>query len=126
MIGESGTMYEITISAQKVLYMNIDGEGSTAVQMIDEPYEVICTRVYWNNGNNSTRRDTKSAIYYSWNSKYARMLGNNIPKKFDRKDGFMGSYTETVKIDNPSDREYSHADGIDSWAKYYNLQVATD
>lgn len=125
-LGESGTEYEITISAQKVLYMSIDGENVNSVQMIDEPYEVICVKVHWNNGNNSTRSDTTSGIYYSWNSKYATILGKKIPKKFDRVDGFMGSYTETVKIDKPSGSNYSQADGIDSWAKYYSLQVATD
>ena len=126
LFGESGTMYTITISAQRVLYMSIDGEDSTSVKMIDEPYEVICVKVHQNNGNYSTRRDTESTVYYSWNSKYTSMLGNSIPKKFDRVDGFMGSYTETVKIDKPSGDYYSQADGIDSWAKYYSLQVATD
>lgn len=125
-LGESGTEYEITISAQKVLYMSIDGENVKSVQMIDEPYEVICAKVYQNNGNYSTRRDSESTVYYSWNSKYTTMLGKEVPKKFDRVNGFMGSYTETVKIDRPSGNYYSQADGIDSWAKYYSLRVATN
>lgn len=126
MLGESGTEYEINISTQRVLYMSIDGESVNSVQMIDEPYEVICVKVYQNNGNHSTRRDSESTVYYSWNSKYETILGTSIPKKFDRVDGFMGSYAETVKIDKPSGNYYSQADGIDSWARYYNYQVATD
>ena len=125
-LGESGTEYEITISAQKVLYMSIDGENVNSIQMIDEPYEVICVKVHQDNSSYSTRRDSDSTVYYSWNSKYATMLGKKIPKKFDRVEGYMGSYTETVKIDKPFGRYYSQADGIDSWAKYYSLQVATD
>jgi hypothetical protein len=124
LLGDSGTIYEISISAQKVLYMSIDGENSKSVQMIDEPYEVICVKVHWNNGWQKSNQDTKSGIYYSWDSKYTALLGKAVPKKFDRVDGPRGSYTETVKIDNPSEDYYSHADGIDSWASYYNLSVA--
>ena len=125
-LGESGTTYEVSISAQKVLYMCIAGEESHAVRMIEEPYEVICVKVYQSDNNHSTRQDSETTVYYSWNSRYATMLGNNIPKKFDRVDGYMGSYTETVKVDEPNRSEYSKAEGINSWARYTNFTAATD
>jgi phosphoglycolate phosphatase-like HAD superfamily hydrolase len=125
-LGESGTVYEVSISSQRVLYMSIDGEESHSVQMIDEPYEVICANVYESSNNHSTRRDSDSTTYYSWNSRYASILGNKIPKKFYHNDGYMGSYTETVKIDKPVGDKYSKAEGINSWARYTNFTVATD
>ena len=53
-------------------------------------------------------------------------LGDDIPTEYGREDGYIGSYTETKKIENPSSKNYSHEDGIDSWAEIYNVAGATD
>ena len=126
LLGESGTLYEVTGNYRGDIVVKANGSSVGSLDAITEPYEVIYTCTSLSNGNNSTRQDTKSAVYYSWNSKYADKLGNKIPTKFEYKDGFMGSYTETKKVENPSSKYYSHADGIDSWAEFSSLAVATD
>ena len=127
LLGESGTMYKLWVDKGE-FKMSIDGEDAIPAQKIDEPYELIYAVASWDNGNHSTRQDTDSATYYSWNSKYEAMLGRRVPKKFDRQDGWMGSYTETVKHTAVSadNMNYCHSEGIDSWARYYSHQVATD
>jgi hypothetical protein len=127
LLGDSGTTYELWY-ANGEFRMSIDGEDSILAKKIDEPYEVIYAVTNWSNGNYHTNADTDSAAEYSWNSKYAAMLGGRIPKSFGRKDGFMGSYSETTKLTKAqaSGPKFCHADGIDSWATQYSHEVATD
>jgi hypothetical protein len=124
LLGESGTLYEVWENGQKELRATV--LDSNALVDITEPYEVIYTRTYRGNGNHSTYRDTTHSVYYSWNSKHEDKLGKSVPKTFGREDGMMGSYTETTKLDAPNSTYHSTADGIDSWAKFYRRDVATD
>lgn len=126
LLGESGTLYELSGNYFGNIQVSINGGEFGPADVVDEPYEVIYTRTHWDDGNNSTRRDSHSAAYYSWNSKYADKLGKLIPTEYGREDGYIGSYTETSKVDNPSSKNYSHADGIDSWAECYSVAGATD
>jgi hypothetical protein len=126
LLGESGTLYNAWINGLGNLTISVKGEKSVPVYKIEEPYEVIFTRTYWDNNNHSTYRDSESAIYYSWNSKHADKIKDLIPESFGREDGYMGSYVETTKVGRPSSRNYSRADGIDSWAVTTRLDVAND
>lgn len=126
LLGESGTLYNAWINGLGNLTISVKGEKSAPVYKIEEPYEVICTRTYWDNNNHSTYRDSESAIYYSWNSKHADKLKDIIPESFGREDGYMGNYVETKKVGQPSSRNYSRADGIDSWAVETHFETATD
>jgi hypothetical protein len=127
LLGDSGTTYELWF-ANGELRMSIDGEDSILAQKIDEPYEVIHAVYSWSNRSNRTTVDNEAGASYSWNSKYASMLGNRIPTSFGRKDGFMGTYWETTQLTKAqaSGSEFCHAAGIDSWAKYYSHETATD
>ena len=127
LLGESGTLYKLWVDAGD-FKMSIDGEDTIPAQKIDEPYEVIYAVNQWSNGNFSTRRDTNSGAYYSWNSKYEAMLGRRVPKNFGRQDGYMGTYWETTKLTKAqaSGSDFCHAVGIDSWAEYYSHETATD
>lgn len=127
LLGDSGTTYELWFTKGE-LRMSIDGEDSILAKKIDEPYEVIYAVSSWSNHNNRTTVDNEAGAFYSWNSKYASMLGNRIPRSFGRKDGFMGTYWETTKLTEAqaSSSSFCHADGIDSWAKYYSHETATD
>jgi hypothetical protein len=126
LLGESGTLYDVGTNGFGNLMVSVDGGKAVSAYKIPEPFEVIYTRTYWSDGNNSTRRDSHSATYYSWNSKHADKLGKRIPTDYGREDGYIGSYTEIKKVSNPSATEYSHADGIDSWAERYSVAGATD
>lgn len=126
LLGESGTLYDISASGSGNLIISVNGEKAVPAYKIHEPFEVIYTRTYWEDDNSSARRDSHSAMYYSWNSKHADKLANKIPATYGREDGYMGSYTETKKVENPSSKNYSHADGIDSWAERYLVAGATD
>ena len=126
LLGKSGTLYDVGTNGFGNLMISVNGEKAAPAYVITEPYEVIYTRTHWDDGNNSTRRDSHSAAYYSWNSKYADKLGKLIPTEYGREDGYIGSYTETNEVDNPSSKTYSHADGIDSWAERYSVAGATD
>jgi hypothetical protein len=126
LLGESGTLYNAWINGLGNLTISVKGEKSVPVYKIEEPYEVIFTRTDWDNNNHSTYRDSKSATYYSWNSKHADKIKDLIPNSFGREDGYMGSYVETTKVGRPSSRNYSRADGIDSWAVTTHLDVAND
>jgi hypothetical protein len=126
LLGESGTLYDVGTNGFGNLMVSVDGGKAVSAYKIPEPFEVIYTRTYWSDGNNSTRRDSHSATYYSWNSKHADKLGKRIPTDYGREDGYIGSYTEIKKVSNPSAAEYSHADGIDSWAERYSVAGATD
>ena len=126
LLGESGTLYDVGTNGFGNLMVSVDGGKAVSAYKIPEPFEVIYTRTYWSDDNHSTRRDSHSATYYSWNSKHADKLGKLIPTKYGREDGYIGSYTETKKVSNPSAAEYSHADGIDSWAEVYSVAGATD
>lgn len=126
LLGESGTIYNVGTNGFGSLMVSVDGGKAVPAYIITEPYEVIYTRTSWKDGNNYTRRDSHSAIYYSWNSKHADKLGKRLPTEYGRKDGYIGSYTKTSKVDNPSSTNYSHADGIDSWAESYSVDGATD
>ena len=126
LLGESGTLYDVGTNGFGNLMVSVDGGKAVSAYKIPEPFEVIYTRTYWSDGNNSTRRDSHSATYYSWNSKHADKLGKRIPTEYGREDGYIGSYTEIKKVSNPSAAEYSHADGIDSWAERYSVAGATD
>lgn len=127
LFGDSGTTYELEF-VNGELRMSIDGEDSILAEKIDEPYEVIYAGYSWSNHSNRTTVDNEDGAYYSWNSKYAAMLGNRIPTSFGRQDGFMGTYWETTKLTKAqaSGSDFCHADGIDSWAKYYAHETATD
>ena len=126
--GESGTLYQIDIRSNNINVSINDEPFKPLTEKIPEPYEVIYVRTGWSDGNHFTTRDSHSADYYSWNSKYAAELGNKIPTKFGRVNGYIGSYTETTRRAKPdADSEhYSLADGIDSWAEVYNVDGATD
>ena len=126
LLGESGTLYDVSASGSGNLIISVNGEKAVPAYKITEPFKVIYTRTYWNDDNHSTRRDSHSAMYYSWNSKYVDKLDKFIPTKYGRDDGYLGSYTETKKVENPSSKNYSHADGIDSWAEIYKVGAATD
>ena len=123
LLGESGKLYELSNNQGTVTLRN-KGKYEPA-DTIDEPYEVIYAYTYWSDGNRSTYRDSESEYYYSWNSKYADKLSGRIPTKYGREEGYMTSYTETTKTDGAGSN-YSHADGIDSWAKAYSVACATD
>lgn len=126
LLGDSGTLYEVGTNGMGNLMISVNGGEYVPAYKIDESYEVIYTRTNWSNNNYSTRRDTESAAYYSWNSKHEDKLGNKIPKSYGIEDGYMGNYDETKKVTNSSSPKYSHADGIDSWAEAYSFRVATD
>ena len=126
--GESGTLYHIDLRPTNI-NVSINGEPfKPLTEKIPEAYEVIYLRTGWSDGNNRTTRDSHSADYYSWNSKYAAELAGLIPTKFGRVNGYIGSYTETTKMAKPDadSKNYSLADGIDSWAEVYNVDGATD
>ena len=127
LLGDSGTTYELWC-ANGEFRMSIDGEDSILAKKIDEPYEVIYAVSSWSNHSNRTTVDNEDGAFYSWNSKYAAMLGNRIPRSFGRKDGFMGTYWETTQLTKAqaNGSEFCHADGIDSWAKHYSHETATD
>ena len=127
--GESGTLYELTGNYRGTLMVSVNGGAEEPADIITEPYEIIYTRTHWSDHNHYTTRDSHGASYYSWNSKYEaelKKLGRNLPTKFGRVDGYIGSYTETKKIENPSSDRYSHADGIDTWVEVYGVAGATD
>ena len=127
LLGDSGNLYELRRGYRGGIMVNVNDEQKQQPgDVVDEPYEVIYTRAHWSDDNRSTYRDSHSASYYSWNSKYEDKLGKRIPTEYGREDGYIGSYTETKKIENPSSNNYSHADGIDSWAEVYNVSGATD
>lgn len=133
LLGDSGTLYEIGFGIdercqrQQLASVNGSTERIPVEDAVTEPYKVIYTSRYWNDGNHSTYRDTCSGVYYSWNSKYENLLRNRIPKKYGRENGYLTSYTETTKITDPSSsRYYSQEDGIDSWANVYTVRAATD
>ena len=123
--GKSGTLYDIGTNGFGDLMIRVSGENAVPAYIITEPYEVIYTRVYQTDDNRLTYRDSHSVQYYSWNSKYVSDLGDRIPVE-GRKDGYMGSYTNVTRVDNPNSEEYSHMAGIDSWAKKDIVEVATD
>lgn len=127
LLGDSGTTYELEFRNSE-LKMSIDGEDSILAKKIDEPYEVIYAVSSWSNHSNRTTVDNEDGAFYSWNSKYAAMLGKRIPTSFGRRDGFMDTYWETTKLTKAqaSGSDFCHADGIDSWAKYYSHETATD
>lgn len=127
LLGDSGTTYDLWF-AKGELRMSIDGEDSILAKKIDEPYEVIYAVSSWSNHSNRTTVDNEEGAFYSWNSKYAAMLGKRIPTSFGRQDGFMGTYWETIKLTKAqaSGSDFCHAAGIDSWAKYYSHETATD
>lgn len=126
LLGESGTLYELRRGWRGGIMVSVDGGKQQPCDIITEPYEVIYTYTYWSDDNRSTYRDSHSASYLSWNSKYADKLGSHIPTEYGREDGYIGSYTETKKVESPSSNKYSRADGIDSWAEIYNVAGATD
>ena len=117
LLGESGTVYTLEGSIDS--HINAKPE-------VNEPYEVIYTCVQWSDNNHSTYSDSHSGSFISWNSKHVDKLGKHIPTEFGREEGYIGSYTETTKVSNPSDTTYSHEDGIDSWAEVYSVAGATD
>lgn len=127
LLGDSGTTYELWFTKGELI-MSIDGEDASLAKKIDEPYEVIYAVSRWSNHSNRTTVDNEDGAFYSWNSKYASMLGNRIPSSFGRKDGFMGTYWETTKLTKAQANKsyFCHADGIDSWAEYYSHETATD
>ena len=127
LFGDSGTTYELEFVNDE-LRMSIDGEDSILAKKIDEPYEVIYAVYRWSNHSNRTTVDNEDGAYYSWNSKYAAMLGNRIPTSYGRRDGYMGTYWETTKLTKAQagGPDFCHAEGIDSWAKYYSHETATD
>ncbi len=128
LLTESGKTYEVAPNAFGEFRFRIGHGDSIPAKIIEEPFEVIYTCVYWDDNNHSTKSDSHSSRSISWNSKYASLLGSRIPKEDDYgiDYGYIGSSTETTKIENPTDRDYSHADGIDSWAYIYNIAGATD
>jgi hypothetical protein len=127
LLGDSGTTYELEFRNGE-LRMSIDGEDSILAEKIDEPYEIIYAGYRWSNHSDRTNVDNEDGAFYSWNSKYASILGDRIPRSFGRKDGFMGTYSETTKLTGAQavGPNFCHADGIDSWAKYYAHETATD
>ena len=120
LLGESGTVYEVSIDYQGNFMLKVDGK-TVHVYMLTEPYEVIYTYTYWEDGNrNYTNCDSYSTHYYSWNSKYAVLLGKRIPTEFEKVETDLWGYIDTQRVENPAASRrpglFSHADGIDSWA----------
>ena len=127
LLGDSGTIYELRFILGE-LKMSIDGESPIPVRKIDEPYEVIYTAVRQSNDNYRANVDKESRTFYSWNSRYASMLGNLIPYSYGRKaSGSMGSYTETTRLTaaQATGSNFCHVDGINSWAKQLSHETAT-
>ena len=121
----SGMLYTVKRNYQGRLCVYDLEDKPSYVGEIDFPYEVIYTHVYKADDNRFTYRDSHAARYYSWNSKYESDLGDRIPEE-GRKDGYIGSYTNVTKVDNPTSEEYSHMAGIDSWARKDIVEGATD
>jgi hypothetical protein len=126
LLGDSGVLYQLRKDRSGKIEASANGGNYGPADIVNEPYKVIYTKVSWSDNNYRTNRDSNSATYYSWNSKYANMLGGRLPTKFGRTDGYMGSYIETIKIVSNSSAEYSHEAGIDSWAITRRHEVATD
>lgn len=125
-LGQSGAIYELSGNYFGDIRVKVNDSDFGPATLLSEPFEVIYTRSRQDNNNHSTHRDTISFTYYSWNSAYAGKLAKYLPADFSRTDGYMGSYSETRQITNPNSRNYSQADGIDSWAVTESVQVATD
>lgn len=126
LLGESDALYDVYVDELGNFTISVNEGKAVPAYKIEEPFEVICTRVYWDDGNHSTTSNSESAVYYSWNSKYAAKLGELIPTKYGREDSYLGGYTKISKVTNPFSKQYSHADGIDSWAESYSVVGATD
>lgn len=126
--GKSGKLYEVYPNTFGDFRLAVENATSVPATIIEEPYEVIFTRVYWDDGNNSTRRDSHYTSNISWNSKYTNLLGRRVPDEDDYgvEYGYIGSSKTTTKIDNPKSTAYSHEPGIDSWAHIYRIDGATD
>lgn len=129
LLGESGKLYKVMPNAFGKYRFIIDGSDTTVpATVVNEPYKVIYTSVYWSDGNHSTRSSSHSSRSLSWNSEYANLIKNYIPAEDDYgiEYGYLDSSTETTKKDNPNTPEYSHEPGIDSWAYIYDIDGPTD
>lgn len=126
LLGESGTVYDVSVNSPSGFMISVDGGKAVPAYKIAEPYEVIYTQTKWDDGNNRTTRDSESIIYYSWSSRHADKLGKKIPTEFGRIDTYLGGYTDTKQVTNPSSFNFSKATGIDSWATKKILVGATD
>jgi hypothetical protein len=132
LLTQSGKLYLVGPNWQGDFIVRVPGARSGELAtVIDEPYEVIYTVAYWDDNNHSTRQDSHSSRNLSWNSKYVdeiKKFGNWVPDEDDYgiEYGYIGSSTETTKVENPKSTDYSHADGIDSWAHIYSIRGATD
>ncbi len=132
LLTQSGQLYEVGPNWQGDFIVRVPGARSGELAtVIDEPYEVIYTVTYWDDNNHSTRSDSHSSRNLSWNSKHVdkiKKFGNWVPDEDDYgiEYGYIGSSTETTKIENPKSTDYSHEPGIDSWAHIYQIDGATD
>ena len=127
LLGESGTLYEVSTDYNGEFKIKVEGKSTLPAFTITEPYEVIYTRTEWEDDNKSyTNRDSYSSYYFSWNSKYATLLGNKIPTEFEKVETDLWGYIDTQRIENPKSNRFSHADGINSWAQKDIKAAATD
>ena len=134
LLTQSGKLYEVGPNWQGDFITRVPGATSGEYStVIDEPFEVIYTVVYWDDGNHSTRQDSHSSNNISWNSKHVdkiKKFGRKVPTTEDdygyEEGPYIGSSTEITKVENPKSTDYSHADGIDSWAHIYRILGATD
>lgn len=133
LLGESGALYKLWGNSS--FGIKQADTPSKEADSIAEPFEVIYTCVEWSDHNNSTRSDSESAWYYSWNSHHVDKLNGLLPTSFGEWGKTM-SYGETEKVTDPnklnrngyhgSPEYFSRAAGIDSWARESRVDVATD
>ena len=132
LLTQSGKLYEVGPNWQGDFIVRVPGARSgESATIIDEPFEIIYTATHWDDGNNITMRDSHYSRNLSWNSKHVdkiKKFGIWIPDEDDYgvEYGYIGSSKTTTKVDNPKSSDYSHADGIDSWAHIYRIDGATD
>lgn len=125
LIGESGAVYQLTSGNVIFKTENLPSDTIKVKYLVDipEPYKVVFTEVHQSSSNYSTRSDSVSYTYYSWDSS-EDVIKNLIPA-IGKSEGTW-SYSETIAISSGNGRDYSTMDNIDSWAQERYTSIATD
>lgn len=126
LIGESGTMYHLTTGSIIYKADKLLGKVEEIKYLADitEPYKVIFTEVNQSSNNYSTRSDSVSYTYYSWDSSNVSKLAGLIPEIGEGEETW--SYWETEVVESGNGIDYSIMDNIDSWARMKYTSIATD
>ncbi len=126
LIGESGTMYQLTTGSIIYKTDKLLGKVEEVKYLADitEPYKVIFTEVHQSSNNYSTRSDSVSYTYYSWDSSNVSKLAGLIPEIGEGEETW--SYWETEVVESGNGIDYSIMDNIDSWARMKYTSIATD